>query len=199
MAKIQSNGHGNWKKDDEEHAKKELLSGILAVRTADEKGHYERQNVKFPPSTIQKLATVMSEKIRPECRTIHDLIRGYVEMMANWDIMEKGIHRSELTQMIAKMLQHNAKRRDEQAMIFTLQREVEEIFDSAKSTEEAQDRIADMQTNLPLKLQRIIQKMIKNVKSDFCKGKNKKGVPYSRLYLMDEESENSGDMEERFL
>ena len=199
MAKIQSNGHGHWKKDDEEHAKKELLSGILAVRTADEKGHYERQNVKFPPATIQKLATVMSEKIRPECRTIHDLIRGYVEMMANFDIMEKGACKSELTQMVAKMLKHNAKRRDEQSIIFTLQREVEEIFDSAKSTEEAQERIADMQTNLPLKLQKIIQKMIKNVKSDFCKGKNKKGVSYSSLSLIDGESENSGDMEERFL
>lgn len=204
MAKVKSNGNSNWKKheeeEDEEEKEKNVGNSILAIKTTDDKGHYERQNVKFPPGTIQKLSVIMAEKLRPECRTIHDLIRGYVDRIASTDIMEKGLNnKSELMQLTAKMLKLNTLNREHQAMVFVLQREAKEILDESQTTDEMHERIINMMQDLPEKYKRVVRGFIKSFKNDFFKGKNKRGLVLSSLQLVENDDEEKGEDEEKFL
>ena len=72
---------------------------FLNCKASDEKGHYERINVKVPTKLEGKLISILNAKIFPEADSYHNLVRGILDWATNYIInnFTTGIESSDIS------------------------------------------------------------------------------------------------------
>lgn len=179
--------NGNWMEMEKEEKGLEYIDSLLSTKTVDDHGHFDRQNVKFKPETVRKCATVVTKRIRPEAKTIHDLIRGYVDKMVDRDLQKKCESESELSATIRKVLTVSHAVKEEHSMLHTIEQEIKNVYSDAHDQEESRERLSQILLTCPSKIRQKAKKIKERVMRDFIKGKNKQGVLFSSIDMDDED------------
>lgn len=208
MAKIKSDGNGQWEKDDNDPTcddiiiLRELLGDMFKTQwkvKASDKGNSWNERMRFHPDALRKFEIILNNHWFPEFKNLHGVVRGLSERMAEIIIaLSGGLPKVSHSESVRLALLASRKHQAELNEIYYIEDQIDILIKCSRNLNDAQVGVKVMYPKLSLRLKKHADKYFRQQSKNVFSLKSGKSEKWLESVIDDkldsEDNECVGDV-----